>query len=202
MPKHAQNTRPGRVPLFLAWSVAAVIALGLGMSARADDLTAYQLIKEGNRYVGEDAKDQVVQIRSEKSVGTMTPTVWYVVYYDPDASFKATEVKFGAGKKMDVKRPFRMLEMASADKKLDRKKMNVDSDKALGIATADPLLVNLKLKASQMWLDRSDDGPLWRVRLWAAKLKDPNDSADIGEVFVSADDGKVTRRDLHIDRVD
>jgi len=180
----------------------AVITLGLGLSARAGELTAYQLIKEGNRYVGEEAKDQVVQIRSDKSVGTMTPTVWYIVYYDPDASLKATEVKFGAGKKMDVKRPFRLLEMASADKKLDRKKMNVDSDKALSTATADPLLQNLKLKASQMWLDRGDDGPVWRVRLWAAKLKDPNDDADIGEVFISADDGKVLRRDLHIERVD
>jgi len=180
----------------------AVITLGLGLSARAGELTAYQLIKEGNRYVGEEAKDQVVQIRSDKSVGTMTPTVWYIVYYDPDASLKATEVKFGAGKKMDVKRPFRLLEMASADKRLDRKKMNVDSDKALSTATADPLLQNLKLKASQMWLDRGDDGPVWRVRLWAAKLKDPNDDADIGEVFISADDGKVLRRDLHIERVD
>ena len=180
----------------------AVITLGLGLSARAGELTAYQLIKEGNRYVGEEAKDQVVQIRSDKSVGTMTPTIWYIVYYDPDASLKATEVKFGAGKKMDVKRPFRLLEMASADKKLDRKKMNVDSDKALSTATADPLLQNLKLKASQMWLDRGDDSPVWRVRLWAAKLKDPNDDADIGEVFISADDGKVLRRDLHIERVD
>ena len=30
------------------------------------------------------------------------PNVWYVVYYDPDAVLKAVEVKFGAGKKMDV----------------------------------------------------------------------------------------------------
>jgi hypothetical protein len=181
----------------------AVIALGLGLSARAGELTAYQLIKEGNRYVGEEAKDQVVQIRSDKSIGSMTPTVWYIVYYDPDASLKATEVKFGAGKKMDVKRPLRLLEpVTGADKKLDRKKMNVDSDKAIGIATRDPLLENLKLKATQLWLERGDDGPVWRVRLWAAKLKDPNDDADIGEVVLSADDGKVMRRDLHIDRVD
>jgi len=37
--------------------------------------------------------------------------------------------------------------------------MNVDSDKALSIATADPCCKTLKLKASQMWLDRSEDGP-------------------------------------------
>lgn len=179
------------------------IALGIGLSAQAGELTAYQLIKEGNRYVGEDCKDKVVQIRSEKSIGTMTPTIWYVVYYDPDATFKATEVKFGAGQKLEVKRPMRMLEpVTGEDKKLDRKKMNVDSDRALSTASADPLLQNLKLQASQLWLQRGDDGPVWKVRLWAAKLRNPNRDANIGDVYVSAEDGKVVRRDLHIDRVD
>jgi|SRR5579872_1287414 len=181
----------------------AVILFGLGQAARAADVTAFQLIKEANRYVGEDAKDKVVQIRSEKSVGTLTPIVWYVVFYDPDATFKATEVKFGAGKKLDVKRPMRMLEPVTGDdKQLDRKKLNVDSDKALKTATEEPLLQNLKLKASQLWLQRSDEGPVWKVRLWAAKLRNPNADADIGDVYVSADDGKVVRRDLHINRVD
>src|SRR5260221_8739356 len=131
----------------------AAIALGLGLSARAGDLTAYQLIKEGNRYVGEEAKDQVVQIRSEKSIGTMTPTIWYVVYYDPDASFKATEVKFGAGKKLDVKRPWRMLEYVKAEKVFDKAKLKVDSDAAIKTAMAEPLLKNLNIKATQLWLD-------------------------------------------------
>src|SRR5690242_20940837 len=33
---------------------------------------------------------------------------------------------------------------------------------------------------------RSSD--LWRVQLWAAKLKNPNDDADIGVVIISTDD--------------
>jgi len=182
---------------------AVLIAFGIGLSAHAGELTAYQLIKEGNRYVGEDAKDKVVQIRSEKSIGTLTPNIWYVVYYDPDATFKATEVKFGAGQKMDVKRPMRMLEpVTGEDKKLDRKKMNVDSDKAIQTAASEPLLQNLKLKATQLWLQHGEDGPVWKVRLWAAKLRNPNDDANIGDVYVSADDGKVVRVDLHPDRVD
>ncbi len=178
-----------------------MVAMGLGLSAHAAELTAYQLIKEGNRYVSEDAKDKVVQIRSDKSVGTMVPNIWYVVYYDPDATFKATEVKFGAGQKMEVKRPTRMLEFGTAnEKKLDRKKLNVDSDKALAIATKDPLLANLKLTSSQFWLERSDDGPVWKIRLWAAKVRNPNADADIGDVYVATEDGKVMRRDLHINK--
>jgi len=41
------------------------------MLATAGELTAFDLVKEGNRYVGEPSKDKVVQIRSDKSVGTL-----------------------------------------------------------------------------------------------------------------------------------
>src|SRR5260370_34022083 len=126
----------------------ALVVLALAQFARAAESTALDLIKEGNRYLGEEAKDKVVQIRSEKSVGTLTPTIWYVVYYDPDATFKATEVKFGAGKKLSVKRPARVLEFGSVEsKQLDRAKMKVDSNQALKIATAEPLVQNLKVNA-------------------------------------------------------
>ena len=101
--------------------------------------------------------------------------------------FKATEVKFGAGQKLDVKRPMRVLEIGSGDdKKLDRKKLIVDSDKAISTATKEPLLQNLKLTATQLWLQRGEDGPVWRVRLWAVKLRNPNADVDIGDVYISA----------------
>ena|SRR5438093_1194659 len=77
----------------------------VGASARGAELTAFELIKEANRYVGEQSKDKVVQIRSEKSVGSLTPVVWFVVLYDPTATLKAAEVQFAAGKMVGVKRP-------------------------------------------------------------------------------------------------
>ncbi len=171
-------------------------------TSNAEIPTAFEVIKEANRHVGDDTRDRIVQIRSEKSVGDLSPNIWYVVFYDPDATFKATEVKVGAGKKMDVKRPARVLEYLDADKVLDKKKMNVDSDKALQTAAKEPLLEKLTLKASQLWLESRVGVPTWRVRLWAAKLQNPNRHVDIGEVFVSAEDGKVTKLDLHINRVD
>jgi hypothetical protein len=99
-----------RTKLIAAIVAIAVIAL-LGLTlTRAAEPTALQLAREGNRYIGEQSKNRVVQIRSEKSVNSLTPTIWYVVYYDPDAPLKATEVKFGAGKKLNVSRPLRLLE--------------------------------------------------------------------------------------------
>ena len=51
-------------------------------------------------------------------------------------------------------------------------------------------------------LGNDDSTPVWKVRLWAAKLKNPNDSADVGEVVISADDGKVLKSDLKPDKID
>ena len=185
------------------WLAALLLAGGLSQTANASELTAFQLARAGNHYVSDEAKDKIVQIRSDKSIGTLTPIIWYVVYFDPDAKFKATEVKFGAGKKLEVTRPMRMFERISRDyKPLNPKELKIDSDKALEIASKDPLLDKLTLKASQLWLDRGEEGPRWRVRLWAAKLKNPNAQADIGQVFISAENGKVLRSDLHINHVD
>jgi hypothetical protein len=183
---------------------ACLIAVLLSsVRASAGEPTAFDLIKEGNRYVGEQCKDKVVQIRSEKSIGSLVPGIWYVVYYDSDATFKATEVKFGAGQKLKVTRPVRVIELAGHDKEvLDKSKLKVDSDKAIKVATAEPLLKPLTLKAAQLWLQYSAEGPVWKVRLWAAKLQKPSAMADIGEVYVSAETGKVVRTDLHINSVD
>ena len=187
----------------LTFFVAPLVVIGLALRAHGADLTAFQLAKEGNRYVGEGVKDQVVQIRSEKSVGSLTPNIWYVVYFDADASFHATEVKFGGGEKLEVKRPGRMLEYGTSyEKTLDRAKLKVDSDKALAIAKKDSLLGNVKLVASEMKLGRSDDGPVWKIKLWASKLRNPADDVHVGDVFVLAEDGKVVKRDLHPERID
>ena len=124
---------------------------------QAVEPTAFDLIKEGNDYVSKDAKDKIVQIRSEKSIGSLTPNVWYIVYYDVDATFKATEVKFGGGKKLKVTRPMRMLEPVTGDdKKLNREKFRIDSDKAIEVASAEPVLKPVTLKASKLTLQKSD----------------------------------------------
>src|ERR1700690_1501960 len=86
---------------------AMVMMVAVAGAALAADPTAFALVKLGNQYVGVESKDQVVQIRSEKSFAGLTPEIWYVVYYDPDATLKAVEVKFGAGQKMDVSHPLR-----------------------------------------------------------------------------------------------
>jgi hypothetical protein len=181
-------------------------------AALASEPTAFDLIKDANKYVGEQAKDKVVQIRSEKSVGTLTPNIWYVVLYDDTATLKAVEVKFGAGKMLSVKRPFRLLEpVTGGDLPLDRSKLKIDSDKAISTAIAEPLLKDIKITATQLKLDRVGEGVLgqggtgeavWKVKLWAAKLRQPSRDADIGEVWVSAGDGKVVKDDLHINRID
>src|SRR6266404_4513623 len=196
--------------LYRALMVSALV--GSAWQSRAADVTAFDLIKQGNRYVGEQAKDKVVQIRSEKSVGSLTPIVWYVVFYDSTATLKAVEVKFAAGKMQDVKRPLRLLEpVTGGDTPLDREKHKVDSDEAIKTALKEPVLGNIKVTATQLKLEKVGEGVLersgtgeaiWKIRLWAIKLREATRDADIGEVWVSAADGKVVKSDLRINHLD
>jgi uncharacterized membrane protein YkoI len=181
----------------------ATLLLGVAaVSSTAAEMTAFQLAKEGDRYVGEQSKGKVVQIHSEKSVGGLVPTVWYVTYFDPDTTFKTVQVKFGAGRKLDQKRPWRMIEQVRGEKVLPADKLKIDSDRAIKIATAEPLLERLKLTATKLELKLRDGEPVWEVEIWSQKLRNPSKDASLGSVFLNATDGKVTKVDLHINRVD
>lgn len=179
----------------------AFLAFSAWMAGGAEP-TALELIKEGNRYVGEQSKDKIVEIRSEKSLASLTPDIWYLTYFDPDSKSKPVEVKFGAGRQMDVKRKFGISGSGMAERILDLKKLTVDSDKAIKIATAEPLLAKLTLKATQLWLEKKEGVPVWKVRLWAAKLSKPDQSADIGEINISAESGEVVKNELRPKKVD
>jgi hypothetical protein len=187
------------------WSrgVLCVSLLSAWVASGAEP-TALELIKEGNRYLGEQSKDKVLSIHSDKSVAGLTPNIWYVTYYDPDAPLKRVEVKFGAGRQLGVKRamgpPF--MGGASLDKVMDIKKLKVDSEAAIKTATAEPLLAKLTIKAAQLWLENIGGTPTWKVRLWAAKLKKPEATANIGDILISAETGEVVKSDLHINKVD
>ena len=73
---------------------------------------------------------------------------------------------------------------------------------ALLLRTAEPLLKALTIKATKLILQQGDEGVVWKVTLWAAKLKKPTSNVDIGDVFIAADTGKVVRSDLKISKVD
>jgi hypothetical protein len=74
----------------------------------------------------------------------------------------------------------------------------------LETATQEPLLEKLDLKGSRLVLERrslDDSTPVWKVRLWAAKVKNPNDTVEVGEIILSAEDGKILKSDLKPERV-
>jgi hypothetical protein len=184
------------------FTVVCGLAGAAWLRANAAEPTAFQLIKAGNQFIGEPSKDKVLQIYSDKSLVGLMPGVWYVDYFDPDAKGRLVEVKFGAGVKMDVKRPSKFFGGKGKEGNVfDLKKLKTDSDAALRIATSLELLKPLTLKNTQMWLSRGDDGLVWKVRIWAAKLNDATATAEIGDVYISPEDGKVVRADLKVARV-
>ena len=120
----------------------------------------------------------------------------------PESTFKATEVKLAGGKKVEVKRPGRLFELAGGNLPLDPAKLKVDSDRALETAKAEPVLTNLKLTNSQLKLERWEDAIVWKVRLWSEKVRDAKKTANLGEVFIDSESGKVVKNDLHPQRAD
>ncbi|HEY3760603.1 MAG TPA: hypothetical protein VGN23_02545 [Verrucomicrobiae bacterium] len=184
-----------------AMFITGAIALAATQAVFADDTaapTAFTLMKTGDQYVGVQSKGKVVQIYSEKSVGTLTPNIWYVVYYDPDATLKAVQVKFGGGQEMEVTHPGRFLEMASDDHKpFDMTLLKIDSDHALQIAQSQPVLQNIVLTSSKLSLAHGEMGPVWEVHFWASHNKNVNDNVDIGTITISANDGSIVKNDLH-----
>lgn len=183
------NSKPLMIVVFLAAGVARCLST---------EATALELIREGNRYVGEQFRDKVVMIRSEKSVATLTPQTWLINYRHDLTSLKGIEVKFVGGKMADVDSSMR------GGRPFDLSKVTVDSGRALNVVTNEAILKNLTLRATKMSLERLGENgvPAWRVQVWAAKLRSPADSTSIGEIFISAEDGSVLKNDLKISRVD
>lgn len=181
---------------FVFLVVAAAVTCASAVSAA--EPTVLELVREGNRYTGEQFKDKVVLVRSEKSVATLTPQTWLINYRHEFTSLKGIEVKFVGGKMADVDNSSR------GGRPFDLGKLTIDSDKALNIATNEPILKNLTLRASKMSLERTGENglPAWHIQLWAAKLKNPADSVSIGEILISAEDGALLKNDLKIARVD
>jgi hypothetical protein len=174
------------------FALVTLAFFGLSQVVLAGEPQGLELIRQAGDYVGKNVRDKVIGIRSEKSVAGVKPNIWYVVYYDHDATFKTAEVKFGAGQELEVRHPLRQPFAYVNDKNLlDQKILKIDSDKAIKIAMAEPLLDKLTIRATQLWLQNIDGVPTWKVRLWAQKLRHPNDDANIGDVSVAAEDGKV-----------
>ena len=172
--------------------------------AGAAEKSAFELVKEGNRYVGEQSKNKIALLRSEKSIASPEPNVWSVVYYDPLARNKAVEVKFGAGQMMSVKRGAKFFDfMSGSPRPMDLEDLKVDSKEALQIAMEQPLLKTIKISASRLKLQALDTGePVWFVSLWAPKLRDSTKDAEVAQTRINAKDGRVIETDIRLKRLD
>jgi hypothetical protein len=187
------------------YSSVALLALALGapgQSSSTAQMTAFALVKEGDKVISPQAKDKITQIYSEKSTNTLAPDVWHIDYFDPTSAFKATEVTFVAGKVTEITRPKRVLDAFTGNKQLDWKKLKVNSDRALAIALKEPMLNNLHLQATQFWLERTSIGPNWKIRFWAARPGKPDQTAQIGDLYLSSKTGEILKNDLHTQGAD
>jgi hypothetical protein len=159
-------------------------------------LTGLAAARAGNQFIPPQAKDEVTAIYSEKTQGGLDPAIWRIDYFDPSTSFKTTEVEFTGGKVTKISQPKHVLHLLVGVKKLNWRKMKIDSDQALATALKDPVMKGFQLEADQFWLRRSPTDPIWEIRFWATRLGHPGKTMKIGQIFISARDGMVVKNEL------
>ena len=184
-------------PLYSSVALLVLVLSLAGETSPKAQLTVFALVKAGDSFVAPAAKDKITGIHSEKSAASLVPDVWYVDYYDSTTAFKTTEVKFVDGKMMEVKQPKRLLNTLSGTKLLEWRKLKIDSDHAMSIALKDPLLKKVDLQAAQFWLERTTVGATWKIRFWMARMGKPNETTEIGDLYISSKSGEILKNDLH-----
>jgi hypothetical protein len=190
---YTANMRPA------AWF--SLFVLSLVLSALADDLpigklSGYQAIDVANKSVPPSARNRVVGMYSEPSTNGLAPDIWHVQYIDPAVPFKKMEVKVVRGRVLDISHPRRMLDTLTGTHQFEKRKLKIDSDRALKNLLNDKVLSKLNLQSAQYWLERTGQGPAWRIRLWMPQLNKPGQLNMIGEVTMSTQTGETYKSNL------
>jgi hypothetical protein len=183
------------------YSGLVLLALTVGLAAQTlpgGKKTAFALVKEGDKVIDPQARDKVMQIRSDKSVDGLMPDVWYVAYFDPTAAFKTTEVTFVNGKVTEIKRPKHLLDAFSGSRQMEWKRVKIDSDRALAIALKESLLKKADLRATQFWLERSVTDATWQIRFWGVRPDNADKTYVIGDIYIAGKSGQVVKTNLHV----
>jgi len=104
--------------------VAILVAIGLSQTMRGAEATAFELIKEGNRHVGELAKDKVVQIPLRK-IGRQ-PEREYMVgrLLRSDGQAQGDGGQVWRREDVEVNRPMRLLEPVTGGRHAARSRQN------------------------------------------------------------------------------
>ena len=116
-----------------------------------------------------------------------------------------TEVKFAAGSLVEVSHRSGVLGISGLSRKpraLPLERLKVDSDRALERAISEPVFRNIRLTNAELQLLFKDEIPVWKVTLWAGKVRKPESTAKVGDLLVDAENGKVTLLDIKLKRLD
>jgi hypothetical protein len=189
------KVRPGSIP--------ALVALAWGIWSQnlfAGEATAFTVAKAGDAVIEVGARGKITEMRSEKTGTNLVPNVWYVDYFDTNTAFKTTEVMFVDGKVKEVTQPKHVFQAFSGSRKLSWRKLKVDSDKALAIALKNRAFQTYPPKAVQFRLERTTDGSIWKIRFWTPRNDQPGETVDIGELYISTQNGEVIKDDLWVRR--
>lgn len=162
------------------------------------DFTALQFVQLGDHYVTQNARDQVIAMISDKTVGDLVPKNWRILYHNEKATFNTTEIDFANNAMTRIHEPNRFFQMFSgANKPIDLSQVALDSDDALKIVMNVPEVRAASVIAVQMQLNRGYGGmPVWTVNLFGQSDSEIADDKNLGTIQLLADSGKILKNTL------
>lgn len=170
--------------------------MSLSQSVSTNEPTAFALARAGDKLISPKAADKITGIYSEKSSGANGPEIWHIDYFDPKATWKDTQVTFVNGRVKEVTQPKRLFDLVAGGKQMSWRKLKIDSDRALSIAARALTLRKLRVAGEQYWLDKTPAGPRWKIRLWVSSADKPNETNEIGDLYIATQTGEIVKDDL------
>lgn len=168
-------------------------------------ISAFQAKTLAEQMIPEAVRSNLMQVTGPRRPGSLTPTSWRFLYWDPTADQHVRAVTVTDGVAAPAKEGFvelGKLRVVSYKKNeiVAPARLLIDSTKALEILQATPQLQNVPITSANYFLDKGkgDLPPVWRLTLFT---KRNNDEIQLGEVRLLADTGLILEFGIKLNRL-
>lgn len=169
-------------------------------------VSAFQAKALAEQMVPENVRTNVMQITGTRRPGSLTPTSWRFLFWDPEADQHVRAVTVTDGIAAPAKEGFvelGKLRMVSYKKSevIDPARLQIDSTKALEILQATPQLQNVPITSATYFLDKGKGNslpPVWKLTLYTRRN---NEEIPLGDVRVVADTGLILEFGIKLNRL-
>jgi uncharacterized caspase-like protein len=165
-----------------------------------DNESAFKRAERISTQLTANYSNNIVHMKARRVPGQLHPDSWEITFGDSRyfwekwRSTADTQARIDSGKFMAG-----FITAVEDATPMDRKKLVKDSTDILEMVAA--RFPTIRLASSEFEIDHEKWVPLWRVKIWAYKINQPAQEAELGRIDVDASTGAILRDDLNPDRL-